>query len=65
MEDGIRKPMWARGAFVAMLAIVTVAMLAPAVAAQDDEVSNEVYFFWFIFILIALLLVFLNPTSRA
>ena len=59
MEDGIRKPMWARGAFVAMLTIVTVAMLAPAVAAQDEEPSSEVYFFWFIFILIALLLVFL------
>jgi regulator of protease activity HflC (stomatin/prohibitin superfamily) len=59
MVDGIRKPMWARGAFVAMLAIVTVAMLAPAVAAQDEGPSTEVYFFWFIFILIALLLVFM------
>ena len=59
MEDGIRKPMWARGAFVAMLTIVTMAMLASAVAAQDEEPSSEVYFFWFIFILIALLLVFL------
>ena len=59
MEDGIRKPMWARGAFVAMLTIVTMAMLATAVAAQDEGPSSEVYFFWFIFILIALLLVFL------
>ncbi|HIH01182.1 TPA: SPFH/Band 7/PHB domain protein [Thermoplasmata archaeon] len=34
-------------------------MVAPAVAAQDEGPDATVYFFWFIFILIALLLVFL------
>lgn len=44
---------------MAMMALVTIAMMAPAVAAQDEGPDATVYFFWFIFILIALLLVFL------
>ncbi len=59
MEDGNRKSKWARAALVALLAIMTIALLAPAAAAQDEEVDTTVYFFWFIFILIALVLVFL------
>ncbi len=59
MEDGNRKSKWARAALVALLAIMTIALLAPAAAAQDEETDTTVYFFWFIFILIALVLVFL------
>jgi regulator of protease activity HflC (stomatin/prohibitin superfamily) len=59
MEDGNRKSKWARVALVALLAIMTIALLAPTVAAQDEETDATVYLFWFIFILIALLLVFL------
>lgn len=59
MEGGERISRWVRAVAMLLLVLSMLSVTAGIAAAQSDEgVSSQVVFFWFIFLMVALLLVF-------
>ncbi len=59
MEGGERISRWVRAAVALLLALALLSVTAGMAAAQEEDgIDSQVIFFWFIFLMIALLLVF-------